>query len=227
LQCVAVDRAGSVPVLAAIQDDIARVRAVTSATALVGLVTFPMCLGLFATEPLMLGVFGPQWGETVPILRLLSLAGLVQSITALPTIVYLSQGRPELQLRVTLLERLVTIPAILAGLGWGIVGVAAAYLAATIVNAVPSLYLANRLIALPLRALATALAPVLLAGVAMAASVVAIDAWAPPLDVRALLALEVVAGVLGYWTALRCLRVRAYADAIGLLRRPALSADGA
>lgn len=217
------------PSLALIQDDPARVRALYVRTAaLVALVTFPMCLGFFATaEPLMLGLFGAQWRDAIPVLRFLSLAGLVQSITALPTIVYLSQGRPELQLRITLLERLVTIPAILIGLRWGLVGTAVAYLLATVVNALPTLHWAGRLIGLSLRTMLTALSPVLLAGIAMAATVLGIDAWARSLDVRLLLALEVAAGVLAYWSALRLLRVRAYVDAIGLLRRPALMADGA
>ena len=46
-------------------------------------------------------------------------------------------------------------------------------------------------------------------------------------DMSALLALEVAIGVLTYWGALRLLRVRAYLDVIGLLWRPALSAEGA
>jgi len=217
------------PSLALIQRDAARVRALYVRTAaLVALVTFPMCLGLFATaEPLMLGLFGPQWREAIPILRWLSLAGLVQSITALPTIVYLSQGRPELQLRITLLERLVTVPAILIGLHWGVVAAAAGYFVATVVSALPSLHFAARLIALPTGTIVSALSPVLLAGVAMVGSVLAIDAWSPPLDVRILLALEVVTGIVAYWSALRLFRVRAYADALGLLRGPVLSADGA
>src|SRR6185503_1564318 len=59
------------PSLAMIQDDVARVRETyVRTTAMVALATVPMCLGFFATaEPLVVGVFGPQWRETVPILR--------------------------------------------------------------------------------------------------------------------------------------------------------------
>jgi O-antigen/teichoic acid export membrane protein len=212
------------PSLALIQDDVARVRETyVRTTAMVALATVPMCLGFFAAaEPLVVGVFGPQWRETVPILRVLSLAGLVQCITALPNIVFLSQGRPDLQFRLTGLERISTLTAIVIGLHWGVLGVATAYLSSTCLTAVPTLYVAAKVVHLRLGTLFATLSPVLLAGALMTAVVVAIDVWAPPFDLRVRLVVEVLSGILAYWGALRLLRVRAYHDAVGLLRRPAL-----
>jgi O-antigen/teichoic acid export membrane protein len=212
------------PSLALIQQDAARIREVyLRTTAAVALVTFPMCLGLFAAaEPLIVGVLGSQWRETVPILRILSLAGLVQSITVLASTVYLSQGRADVQLRLAWLERLSTIAAVAVGLRWGVLGTATAYLLATVLNALPTLYFASQLIHLRQRSVFAHLAPVFLASTVMTAIVLGVDAWvALRVDMHDRLALEVAIGVLAYWVALRLSRVRAYRDVIGLLQRAA------
>lgn len=218
------------PSLALIQHDAARVREVyLRTTAAVALATFPMCLGLFAAaEPLVIGVLGPHWRETVPILRILSLAGLVQSITTLAGTLYLSHGRADLQLRLVGLERLSTIAAIVVGRHWGILGIATAYVLSTVLNALLTLYFAARLIRLPMRAIFAHVSPVFLAGTVMTAIVLGVAASvASGLDMLELLALEVAIGVLTYWVVLRLFRVRAYLDVMRLLRRPAFSADGA
>ena len=210
------------PSLALLHDDAARLRGVyLRTTAAVALVTVPVCLGLFAAAtPFVIGVLGPQWREAIPLLRILSLTGLFQSMTVLATSLYLSQGRPDLLLRLTIVQRLTMIAAILVALRWGLVGIATAQLVSAALNAVPTLFFAGRLVDLPLRTVLAHLWRVFLAGVLMAALVLAVDhltsAELPPLG---LLALEVVAGAVAYWAALRTLRVQPYHDLIDVLAR--------
>src|SRR6185503_5736722 len=118
-------------------------------TGAVALATVPMCLGIAAlAEPLVLGVFGAQWRDMIPLVRILSVAGLLQSITSLSASLFLSQGRPDLHLRVMLLQSVTTIVAVLVGRYWGITGVAVAYVLAAMIVTVPTLYFAGRLVGL-------------------------------------------------------------------------------
>ena len=212
------------PSLALIQHDTVRTRDVyLRALPAVALATCPMCLGFLATaEPLVVGVLGPQWRGTVPLLRILSVAGLVQSVSVLATSVYLSQGRTDLQFRLAGLERLSTIAALVIGLQWGTLGAATAYVFAAVLNALPMLYFAGRLIELDQRAVFARVSPVFVAAVVMTAIVVGIDVWVlSRVDLLARLVLEVAVGVFSYWGALRLLRVPAYADVMSVLQRAA------
>jgi len=211
------------PSLALIRDDRARVGDVyLRASGAVALTTIPMCMGLFAVaEPFVVGVFGAQWQETVPLLRIFCVASLVQSITTLAGSLYLSQGRADLQLHLTSLQRLSTIAAVVVGLRWGVWGVAMAFTLATALSGLPTLYFALRLVDIRAAALLARLRPVLLSGAVMTACVSAIDVWArPQFGELERLVLEVATGMFVYWAMLQLLRAAAYRDVIDLLRRP-------
>jgi len=83
------------PSLAEIQDDVARVRRThLRTTAAVALATVPMCCGLAAlAEPVVLGLFGAQWREMIPLVRILSVSALAQSITGLSTSLFFNASR--------------------------------------------------------------------------------------------------------------------------------------
>ena len=214
------------PSLVLIQHDPVRVRDVyLRATGAVALMTIPMCMGAFAVaEPFVVGIFGLQWRETVPLVRIFSVASLVQSITTLAGSLYLSQGRADLQLHLTSLQRLLTIAAVIFGLRWGLWGVAIAFTLGTVLSGLPTLYFAARLVHLRTAALLARVRPVLLSGVMMTGLVLGIDAWAASrFGELARLVLDVTAGVLVYWAALRCLGAEAYRDMMDVLRRPAPS----
>ncbi|MBE7473843.1 MAG: colanic acid exporter [Anaerolineae bacterium] len=89
------------PALSTIQHDRARVKEIyLRAVAMIALVTFPLMLGLFTVaEPFVLTVFGVKWVQLVPLLRIFSLLGMVQSITVTIGWVLQSQGRTDLMLR--------------------------------------------------------------------------------------------------------------------------------
>jgi hypothetical protein len=63
--------------LALLHDDAERARVyLCGDDGAVALATVPICLGLFAAAaPFVIGVLGPQWGEAILLLRLLSLTG--------------------------------------------------------------------------------------------------------------------------------------------------------
>jgi PST family polysaccharide transporter len=72
-------------------------------------------------------VFGPGWSELAPVLKVLAWVGMLQSIGTTVGTIYLTMGKPQLALRVSLAAAPVLIGGIAAGLPWGILGVAIGY----------------------------------------------------------------------------------------------------
>jgi PST family polysaccharide transporter len=212
------------PSLSGIQEDAARMRALhLRTTGAVALVTFPLCTGLFASaHPLVTGVLGDHWRDAVPLVRILTVASLVQSVATLTSSLYLSQGRTDLHFRMNLLQSLSMIAAVVVGRYWGVTGVAVGYTVGTMVTALPTLWVAGRLVALPLRSLVAHLRPVFLASLTMALVVLGLGATAGAhVGALPLLAGEIAAGVVTYLAALQLFRAEPLRDVLDALRRSA------
>jgi PST family polysaccharide transporter len=182
-----------------------------------------MCFGLCAlAEPVVLGLFGPQWREMIPLVRILSVSALAQSITSLSSSVFLSQGRPDLHLRVTLLQSASTIVAVLIGRPWGVTGVATGFTVAALLVALPTLHLAGRLVGSTVADVVRPLGAILVAGTVMGAVVLLVDRWALAgyASVERLAA-GIVVGVAVYAIGIRIARVDAWDDVTAVLRRAA------
>jgi PST family polysaccharide transporter len=112
------------PALASIQDDIRRVRQIyLQATRIIALASFPLMIGLFVVaESFVLLVYGPRWYAMVPILRILCLVGLLQSISTTAGWIYISQGRTDILFRWGLLVSVVRVTGFIIGLRWGLIG---------------------------------------------------------------------------------------------------------
>jgi PST family polysaccharide transporter len=212
------------PSLAEIQDDVARVRRThVRTTAAVALVTVPMCCGLAAlAEPVVLGLFGEQWRGMIPLVRILSVSALAQSITGLSSSVFLSQGRPDLHLRVAVLQSLGTVVAVLIGRAWGVTGVATGFTVAALLVAVPTLHLAGRLVGATVADVVRPLGSIFVTGAVMGAAVLSVDRWALAgwASVERIAA-GVAVGVVVYAVGIRIARVDALDDVTAVLRRAA------
>jgi PST family polysaccharide transporter len=77
---------------------------------------------------------GPQWGETVPLFRLLLVAGFFQAAGYAAYWVFLARGLTRSQLRYGLASRPLMAAMVVAGSVWGVTGVAAAYTLAVALN---------------------------------------------------------------------------------------------
>jgi PST family polysaccharide transporter len=150
------------PVYARLQDDDAAFRRVyLRAISMIALVAFPMVFGVMATSDRLVAVlFGPAWAEAGQVLAILAPIGLIQVIVTTIGPIYQAKGRSTMMLAWGLVSGVVTIGAFAVGLSWGIVGVAAAYLVATVILAWPGLAVPYRLIGLTVgRMLATIARP--------------------------------------------------------------------
>jgi O-antigen/teichoic acid export membrane protein len=133
------------------------------ATRYVTLVIAPMMAGLALVAPWFLeAVFSPQWLPATTVLRILAVAGIAQGVVSIWPLVMQAAGRPELQLRWTLVAVCAYLPAFALGLRWGIEGVAAGYLVVTVLLTPLQMLYLRRIVPIRLAHVARALRPAML-----------------------------------------------------------------
>ena len=206
--------------LSQIQNDKQRVKRIfLKTTRVVALLTFPLMLGLFVTvEPFVLTVFGEQWSEMIPVLRILALAGMIQSIDNLNVNLFQSQGKANLQFRLEIFLNTTFILAIVVGLRWGIVGVAVGYTIATVVTTVPFFYFAGKLVHISLLETVRNLAGIFSCAFVMATAVWVLGLYLPTTWPNWLhLMVLVCFGGLSYAVLIHIMRLQAYQDILELV----------
>ena len=149
------------PTLSSIQEEKERVRTGYLKTVRsISLITFPIMTGLMVVaREFVLIFYGIKWEPAVIPLRILCIVGALQSIGTTVGTIFISQGRPDLQLRVGVFNTSIIVAAFFIGVKWGLTGVALAYGIVSIILFLPNQYWANRLIGLKLRYFLKALYP--------------------------------------------------------------------
>jgi O-antigen/teichoic acid export membrane protein len=132
-------------------------------------------LSALEAEFLVTLLLGRQWLGMVPVFRILALAGLLQVAATTRGLVMVSSGQSRRYLRWGLVNSALTVSAFIAGLPFGIEGVAGAYVIANYVILVPSLYYCFRGTAVTVPLFLRAFFSSLLAALPAAAGVVALD----------------------------------------------------
>ena len=84
-------------------------------------------LMLATSDWLVLIILGPQWAESAKIFVFMGVAGLISASSRTGGWLLVSQGRVRDMLRWSLINAPISILSILAGLPWGVVGVAASF----------------------------------------------------------------------------------------------------
>jgi PST family polysaccharide transporter len=119
------------PTLSRMRDEPARMarawsRALGAAS---GSVALPLALTMAATAPAMVEVlYGHKWIGMVPVLELLSISAVPQILCTATGGAYRAAGATGLLFRVGVAGTILTVLAIVAGLPWGITGVATTFL---------------------------------------------------------------------------------------------------
>jgi len=189
------------PAYSMIWPDTARLRKAYLATLnAIALISFPMAMGiiLIANEGIAV-LLGTEWLPMVPVLQILAVAGLSQSVASTTTPLFNAVGRPDLVTKLSF-TRLVLLGALIYPLAqWrGLVGPAYAVAASTLLVHSVSLRVATRVLGLELSSLVKQLAhPALHAGLML----VVVNAARPMLTVESgvlTLGLLVVSGAMIY-----------------------------
>lgn len=212
----------TLPAFSRLQHDIARLRrGFIETSTYVSLFAFPMLVGFFLVAPdLVAVIFGAKWLPAVPALQLLLAAGLLQSHTTIWQSVFQALNKPNWVLLWSFVSACIYVPAFALGIRWGIAGVAAGYLASTLVLVPVQLRLVQSLLRFSAREYLGAVQPVVLASMAMGGCVFVSQTWLTGLGaVPALrLAGAVVVGAVSYLVAIMTLDREVVGELVKLLR---------
>jgi len=165
----------------------------------------PIATGVGASaDRLIPTVLGPGWDPAIEIVRVLSIVACLQTIGATVGPIYLATGRTGLLFGWGLASGAVVVVAFLLGLGGGILGVAVAYAAASVLLAYPGMAIPLRLIGLPVMAAAkvvlrSAALAIGSGAVVLAAGIVAPKETPDPVVLAAQIALGASFYALGSW----------------------------
>lgn len=126
----------SFPSFAVMQDDPPRcARAFLRTLELITVIAWPLAaLGAFASPAVIPQVVGPEWNDAIPVFRLLSGVAALHAFMNLAAPLFDGLGHPGWGFRWTLLVLSLNLTGFVVGLSWGVTGVAAGLLAATILQ---------------------------------------------------------------------------------------------
>ena len=114
------------PVFSRIQNDIVKMRnAFFRVIKLSGMLTFPAFAGIsILSSDIIQALFGSKWEASIPILRIVSMSGIIYGITYLIPHILLAVGKPDWRFRIAFINTIIYIIAIFIGVHWGVIGVA-------------------------------------------------------------------------------------------------------
>lgn len=186
---------------------------------LIMLVALPFYFGLAVTAvPFVETFLGAKWMETAALVPILALAMPLMTLQILFAPATNALGRPGLALRTGLVGAALMPGAFLVGIGWGVAGLAWAWLGGMAVLLAATVELSRPVLQIGRRKLAGAVLPGLAASAAMAGIVLALDAALPPLAPGARLGLLVATGGVTYAGLLFAFARPIVDEVLGLLR---------
>ncbi len=179
----------------------------------------PFCLGMSVTaEPLVLTVLGDKWLQAIPLVRILGLAMPFVTLQILFHPATNALGRPGVGAWVSAAGAIIMPAAFLAGVHYGPIGMAWAWLCAFPLLTLIAAGLSLPIIGIGWGTLADALRPAVAAGGLMAGAVILVDAALPPLAPFLRLALLASSGAAVYTLALVTLAPAVVREFAGLVR---------
>lgn len=137
----------SLPAFSKLQTDPEKMRrGFYKASQVIALIVFPSFLTLSILSPeVILSMYGEKWAPSIPVMQVLSFAGILQSINFLNTNLILSTGKSKWQLGISTVNSLLNAVGFLIAAQWGIVAVALVYTIRGYVMFPPSLYIIKKL----------------------------------------------------------------------------------
>lgn len=179
-------------------DDKARAYGFLKSVRIIMLIGIPFCLGLSASAvPLVAVVLGQKWTEMAPVIGVLGFAVPFMTLQVLFGPATAAAGRPGISTGTSIIGAVLLPAAYFVGVNWGPTGLAYAWLVGYPLLVCVSAYWVLPVMHVGLREFLGALAPPVLAGLAMFGAVRIADAWLPVLpDVVHLAALVATGGAV-------------------------------
>ena len=138
----------ALPAFSRLQSEPERFRqAFYRANQFVGLIVFPTFLGAAALTPeLVVSLFGEQWTPAIRAMQILTIEGIVQSLTLFHKSVFMSLGKPSWKVKLSLVSATANVLACATAVRWGITAVAIAYVVSSYLVFPISQWAVNRLL---------------------------------------------------------------------------------
>lgn len=204
------------PALSAIKNNEERVRRIFLRTVrAISFLTFPMMMGLIVVaDVFVLALLGNKWEPAIPIIRVLCVASLVQTLSNPTGWIYRSQGRTDWMFRWGLVGSTTLLGAIILGVYLGsIESVALCYTVANVLLLYPVLTIPGWLIDMSFMDVMRAVFGNFAAALTMAAGVYALGLSIPAVwSSWIVLALQVGIGIGLYWGIAHVCNLSAYGE---------------
>lgn len=209
------------PAFSTIQQDDERIRrGYLKMVKYISVVTFPLMLGmLVVAREFVTVLYGQKWALAVIPLQLMCIAGLIRSVVTTVGTVFLSKGRPDIELKLSIVYFLGIAGGVALGLRYGINGVALAVTIVLLFLAPIVQFIMNRLIHLNFRDYLSALFPALWASLPMLILVVFIRqfGYAIELPKTIILLATMILGALIYLSALKIFQAELLTELLAVL----------
>lgn len=162
----------ALPTFSRLQNDLSRFRDVFyQATQFSSALAFPIFVSVSVLSPELISLlFGAKWLPAVPVLQVLAFVGALRSVTYFKSSIFLALGKPVWRLRLGVLSSTLNVVGFFIAVRWGIVAVAAAYLARACIVFPISQGAVSRLIKTPLLEYLRQFVPTLSSALAMGLS---------------------------------------------------------
>ncbi|UJF34585.1 lipopolysaccharide biosynthesis protein [Paenibacillus hexagrammi] len=123
------------PEISRFQNDIGKVREVyLNVLKKISFITFPITIGLAIIAPEFVNiVYGAKWNESIQVLQILMIAGMITSIGTLVGSVFSGLGKPQIEFYINIFSLASFIVLIYLGSNNGIIGISYAVLLNTII----------------------------------------------------------------------------------------------
>ena len=144
----------------------------------IALVTFPMMCGLFVVADQFVSVvFGSKWLVVSPLIKIFCPLGMLQSIGTTVGVIYTSTGRTHIMFLWEIVATPLILISFVVGLPWGINGVAICYAIVSVLAVCASMFIALRVVAIPMGSMLASLRRPLVCALLMAVCVRLSDSW--------------------------------------------------
>ena len=183
-------------------------------------IAFPVFSGLAILAPeLVPTVFGEKWSPSIPVMQVLALIGILQSVLFFNGSVIKAAGKPSWQLGIMFLNAVCSILGFLLAVRWGIVAVAAAFVIVGYSLAPISYIVVRRLIQIDFRTYLWQYIPSLTASLLMVAVIAGLKFLLKGQSLNMYLELSVymLAGALTYLAVIRLLARHLYQQALEIV----------
>ena len=203
------------PSFSRIQDDPDRLRQIyLKVISVVALITFPLMIGLFVlADPFVNIVFGHQWIEIIPVVKILSILGLAQSIGMFNGVVFLSLGKTKKLFNIEIFSKSFMIGMIVWGVLYtkSITGVALFYAISSCIIIFPVWYYMGRLIGTTIKEILKTLLSVSLVAILMGSLVYLINrCFFIDYNNIFVLLFQILLGVIFYLFLIAIFRIKPY-----------------